>query len=52
MIYPSIDLSGGRVVQWRRGRELVLERDDAESLARTFGRHGEVAVIDLDAALG
>src|SRR5438132_12672253 len=52
VIIPSIDLSQGKVVAWRRGREPLLERDDAEALAVRYGRHGEVAVIDLDAALG
>jgi len=52
MLIPSIDLMGGRAVQLVGGRDKVLERNDVEELARRFGMYGEVAVIDLDAALG
>lgn len=52
MIIPSIDLMGGRTVQLVNGRRLALEAGDPRPLARRFGRVGEVAVIDLDGALG
>jgi phosphoribosyl-ATP pyrophosphohydrolase/phosphoribosyl-AMP cyclohydrolase len=45
-------MQGGKVVQLRRGAELVLQREDPQALATEFDRCGEVAVIDLDAALG
>ena len=52
MVISSIDLKGGNVVQLKNGKDLVLQRDDADSLISEFNKYGEVAVIDLDAALG
>ena len=52
MVISSIDLKNGHVVQLKNGKDLMLERDDADSLIRQFDMYGEVAVIDLDAALG
>ena len=52
MIVPSIDLQGGNAVQLIGGAEKALDAGDPRPLATRFGRVGEVAVIDLDAALG
>lgn len=51
MIIPSIDLQGGRAVQLIGGAEKAIDAGDPRPLAERFGRVGEVAVIDLDAAL-
>ncbi len=52
MIIPSIDIMDGRAVQLRRGREFVLDGGDPVARLQEFSVAGEVAVIDLDAALG
>lgn len=52
MIVPSIDLQDGQAVQLVGGKERVLDAGDPRPLATRFGRVGEIAVIDLDAAMG
>lgn len=52
MVISSIDLKDGHVVQLKNGKDLVLQRDDADNLINEFNFYGEVAVIDLDAAMG
>ncbi|MFN3199739.1 MAG: phosphoribosyl-ATP diphosphatase [Bradymonadia bacterium] len=54
MIIPSIDLMGGEAVQLIGGKaeKKALSAGDPRPLAARFAPVGEVAVIDLDAALG
>ena len=52
MIVPSIDIMDGRAVQLRRGKEFVLDGGDPVERLEEFAIAGEVAVVDLDAALG
>ncbi len=52
MIVPSIDLQGGHAVQLIGGEAKALDAGDPRPLARRFGLVGEIAVVDLDAALG
>lgn len=52
MIIPSIDLANGSTVQLIGGREQALDAGDPRPIAQRFALAGEVAVIDLDAAMG
>jgi phosphoribosyl-ATP pyrophosphohydrolase/phosphoribosyl-AMP cyclohydrolase len=52
MIIPSIDLMDGRAVQLRQGKEFVLDGGDPFERLEEFSVAGEVAVVDLDAAMG
>ena len=52
MVISSIDMKDGKVVQLKNGKDLVLERDNPVELIEEFNKYGEVAIIDLDAALG
>jgi phosphoribosyl-AMP cyclohydrolase / phosphoribosyl-ATP pyrophosphohydrolase len=52
MIIPSIDIKNGRAVQLRGGNYPVLDVVDPEEVAARYSRVGEIAVVDLDAALG
>ena len=51
MVIASIDMKDGHVVQLKNGKDLVLQRDDSDSLISDFNKYGEVAIIDLDQAL-
>lgn len=52
MIIPSIDIMDGRAVQLRGGRRPRIDLGDPEALAARYALAGEIAVVDLDAALG
>ncbi len=52
MIVPSIDIAKGSTVQLVEGREKALDAGDPLGVAARFAICGEIAVIDLDAAMG
>ncbi len=52
MIVPSIDLMNGHAVQLVGGRDLKIDAGDPRPIAERFRIAGDIAVIDLDAALG
>jgi phosphoribosyl-AMP cyclohydrolase / phosphoribosyl-ATP pyrophosphohydrolase len=51
MIVPSIDLQGGQTVQLVGGADKALDAGDPLPIAKRFSIAGEIAVIDLDAAM-
>ncbi len=52
MIIPSIDLMDGQTVQLVGGEKKTLDAGDPLPIAASFRLAGEIAVVDLDAALG
>jgi phosphoribosyl-ATP pyrophosphohydrolase len=52
MIIPSIDLQSGKAVQLIGGKEFAIDGGDPQNWANEFGLASEIAVIDLDAAMG
>ncbi|MFP4598857.1 MAG: phosphoribosyl-ATP diphosphatase [Persicimonas sp.] len=52
MIVPSIDLMNGNAVQLVGGKEKKIDAGDPRPIMEKFRLAGDVAVIDLDAALG
>ena len=52
MIIPSIDLQSGKAVQLIGGKDFAIDGGDPQNWATEFGLASEIAVIDLDAAMG
>lgn len=52
MIIPSIDIRGGETVQLVGGRDLAISAGDPAAWLERFAIAGDVAIVDLDAALG
>jgi len=52
MIVPSIDLMDGQAVQLIGGKERAIDAGDPVAIGKRFALAGDVAVVDLDAALG
>jgi phosphoribosylformimino-5-aminoimidazole carboxamide ribotide isomerase len=51
VIFPCIDLMGGKVVQLVQGRVKALEGDSPETMLEKFAAFPQIQVIDLDAAM-
>jgi phosphoribosyl-ATP pyrophosphohydrolase len=51
VIVPSIDLQSGQTVQLVGGEEKAIDAGDPLPIAERFAIAGEIAVIDLDAAM-
>jgi phosphoribosyl-ATP pyrophosphohydrolase/phosphoribosyl-AMP cyclohydrolase len=52
MIIPSIDLMNKQAVQLVGGKEKAIDAGDPRPIMAKFALAGDVAIIDLDAALG
>ncbi|WP_018625527.1 phosphoribosyl-AMP cyclohydrolase [Kangiella aquimarina] len=54
MLIPSIDLLDGKAVQLQQGdaSRKIVEKENLFELLEEFSLYGEVAIIDLNAALG
>jgi phosphoribosyl-ATP pyrophosphohydrolase len=52
MIIPSIDIMGGRAVQLIGGKTFEMDCGDPLELCERYRIYGQIAVVDLDAALG
>ncbi|MFG0245888.1 MAG: phosphoribosyl-ATP diphosphatase [Phycisphaerales bacterium JB052] len=52
MMIPSIDIQNGQAVQLIGGETKAIDAGDPRPIAERFARVGEIALIDLDAAMG
>ena len=52
MMIPSIDIQNGQAVQLIGGEKKAIDAGDPRPVAEKFARVGEIALIDLDAAMG
>lgn len=52
MIFPSIDILDGKVVQLRQGKDLIVSESDVLRRAEEFAMYGILGVVDLNAAFG